>query len=47
MQITNNESPATSNLLSSDILADTIQGNWCHEYGKLKAKVEALSKSQR
>ncbi|URD94701.1 MADS-box transcription factor [Musa troglodytarum] len=47
MQITNTESPATSNLLSSNILADTIQGNWCHEYGKLKAKVEALSKSQR
>nr|ABC73604.1 FUL-like MADS-box transcription factor [Elaeis guineensis] len=24
-----------------------LQGNWCHEFGKLKAKVEALQKSQR
>ncbi|CAL9080354.1 unnamed protein product [Musa textilis] len=31
-------------LLSSD---QDYQGNWCQEYGKLKAKVEALSKSQR
>ncbi|XP_042465875.1 MADS-box transcription factor 14-like [Zingiber officinale] len=25
----------------------TIQGNWHQEYGKLKAKIEVLSKSQR
>ncbi|CAD5193987.1 truncated transcription factor CAULIFLOWER A-like [Musa acuminata AAA Group] len=31
-------------LMSSD---QDYQGNWCQEYGKLKAKVEALSKSQR
>ncbi|WOL07759.1 APETALA1-like protein [Canna indica] len=31
-------------LISSDLES---QGNWCQEYGKLKAKVEALSKSQR
>ncbi|CAL9757681.1 unnamed protein product [Musa acuminata subsp. burmannicoides] len=31
-------------IASSDLES---QGNWCHEYGKLKAKVEALSKSQR
>ncbi|RRT43727.1 hypothetical protein B296_00028653 [Ensete ventricosum] len=28
--------------------ADTeVQGNWCHEYGQLKAKIEALQASQR
>ena len=31
-------------IMSSDFES---QGNWCHEYGKLKAKVEVLSKSQR
>ncbi|WOL03154.1 hypothetical protein Cni_G11874 [Canna indica] len=24
-----------------------VQGSWCHEYGELKAKIEALQKSQR
>ncbi|WOL10440.1 truncated transcription factor CAULIFLOWER A-like [Canna indica] len=31
-------------IMSSDFES---QGNWCHEYGKLKAKIEVLSKSQR
>ncbi|XP_042374787.1 truncated transcription factor CAULIFLOWER A-like [Zingiber officinale] len=31
-------------LVSSEL---DCQGNWHHEYGKLKAKMEALSKSQR
>ncbi|THU45118.1 hypothetical protein C4D60_Mb02t14490 [Musa balbisiana] len=42
-----NPPPAKPMQGSKEPSRSSLRGNWCQEYGKLKAKVEALSKSQR